>query len=267
MGDGNLAQLTYGTGNTANYSVVSSAQDSIVNIAGYEHRGTDNNITDAIDGVSIALHAEDVGETHTLTVEFDKAAVQKSVQGFVDAYNALATQIGKLRAYDASSKTAGPLLGDALLNGIESQIRRMITEPVSGASSPYNTLTSLGITTTSTGTLQLDSAKLTRALDAGSNTVADVFGSKNGVAARLDSFIASKLASGADIETRNATITTRRKDLDNRKEALEARMLVVQDRYLKQFTALDTLLTQLQSTSSYLTQQLGSLPGAANSSR
>ena len=33
-------------------------------------------------------------------------------------------------------------------------------------------------------------------------------------------------------------------------------MAVLQARYLKQFNALDSLLTQMQSTSSYLTQQL-----------
>jgi flagellar capping protein FliD len=35
----------------------------------------------------------------------------------------------------------------------------------------------------------------------------------------------------------------------------------LQARYTKQFNALDTLLAKLQSTSNYLTQQLGNLPG------
>ena len=38
-------------------------------------------------------------------------------------------------------------------------------------------------------------------------------------------------------------------------------MVVFQARYLKQFNALDSLLTQMQSTSSYLTQQLSNIPG------
>ena len=61
------------------------------------------------------------------------------------------------------------------------------------------------------------------------------------------------------------------KDLDGQlpkltslKEALELRMAAVQARYLKQFTALDSMLTSMQQTSNYLTQQLANLPGAGS---
>jgi flagellar hook-associated protein 2 len=36
-------------------------------------------------------------------------------------------------------------------------------------------------------------------------------------------------------------------------------MAVIQQRYLAQFNALDAALTQMQSTSSYLTQQLAAM--------
>jgi flagellar hook-associated protein 2 len=53
----------------------------------------------------------------------------------------------------------------------------------------------------------------------------------------------------------NATL----KDIQRQRDALDARMSALQDMYRKQFTALDTLIGQLQQTSSFLTQQLGSL--------
>ena len=37
-------------------------------------------------------------------------------------------------------------------------------------------------------------------------------------------------------------------------------MLLIEDRYRKQFTAMDTLLASLTSTSNYLAQQLENLP-------
>ena len=73
--------------------------------------------------------------------------------------------------------------------------------------------------------------------------------------------ITSWLADDGEVAARDATMAARRKDIDKQKQALEARMVVFQARYLKQFNALDSLLTQMQSTSSYLTQQLSNIPG------
>ena len=65
---------------------------------------------------------------------------------------------------------------------------------------------------------------------------------------------------------RSGSITARDKSLQQSQERieddqqrLEAHLEVVQQRYLTQFNALDSLMAQLNSTSSYLTQQLESI--------
>ena len=78
----------------------------------------------------------------------------------------LANQISKLRSYDPATKVAGPMLGDAMLLNIESQMRRLMSASVSGVTGPYTSLASLGITSTTNGTLSVDSAKLQAALTA-----------------------------------------------------------------------------------------------------
>ncbi len=80
-------------------------------------------------------------------------------------------------SYDPNSKTAGPLLGDALLRGIESQIGVDLSNPVAGVEGDYKTLASLGITRQTDGTLKLDDAKLNKALAADRQSVQKVFGS------------------------------------------------------------------------------------------
>jgi flagellar hook-associated protein 2 len=150
------------------------------------------------------------------------------------------------------------MLGDAMLLNIESQMRRLMGASVSGASAPYTTLSSLGITTTTSGTLALDPAKLQAALTASPAAVGAVFGSTNGVAATLYDFLDSHLSTKGDVTSRDAAIAASRKDLTNRKQALDARMATIQARYQKQFSALDMLLTKMQSTSSYLAEQLSS---------
>jgi septal ring factor EnvC (AmiA/AmiB activator) len=49
--------------------------------------------------------------------------------------------------------------------------------------------------------------------------------------------------------------------------AQNARMQLLQTQYTNQFTALNTLLSQLQATSSYLTQALAQLPRPMSTNR
>ena len=98
---------------------------------------------------------------------------------------------------------------------------------------------------------------------ADSTVVGQLFGGENGVAERMHTLVKAKLADGAEISSRNTTLDNTLKQLDKDKQALDVRMAALQARYLKQFSALDTLLSGLQSTSAYLGQQLANLPGAA----
>jgi flagellar hook-associated protein 2 len=241
---------------TNNFTQLSPAQDAIVRVSGFEIHDADNTIADAIDGVALTLKKSAPGTTTNLAVETDAAGIRGRVDAFVNAYNALAGQIAKLQSYNAETKAAGPLLGDAMLRNIESQLRRMISEPVAGVNGVYTTLASLGITSSTKGTLSVDQTKYDAALAAAPTALSQVFASPQGLATRIDGFLKSKLATEGEIAVRDAGITSRRKDLTRQREALDARMVVVQARYSKQFNALDSLLANMQSQSSYLAQQL-----------
>ncbi|MEO8308295.1 MAG: flagellar filament capping protein FliD [Pseudomonadota bacterium] len=255
-GDGGLQQLVYDPPITTAMTSVNAAQDAIVNVSGITVNSASNSVGSAIDGVTLNLLKAVAGTTVSLSVANDNSGVQAKVTSFVSAYNVLANQIAKLRSYDASTKAAGPMLGDAMLLNIESQMRRLMSTSVAGVTGPYTTLSSLGITTTSAGTLTADSTKLQAALTANPAAVSAVFGSTNGIATRLYSFLDSHLSSTGDMTQRNASITASRKALTTQKQALDDRMTIIQARYQKQFTALDALMTQMQSTASYLAKQL-----------
>jgi flagellar hook-associated protein 2 len=261
-GDGGLNQLVYDppatNGNLSALTSIITAQDAIVNISGFPVHSATNTVDKAIDGVTLNLLKQAPGTLVTLTVANDDAAVASKVNGFVSAYNALAKQVATLRSYNADTKASGPMLGDAMLLNIEGQLRRIISSPVTGATPPYTTLANLGITSSLDGTLSVDATKLQTALTTNSASVSSVFGSTNGVATKLSAFIDLHLSSSGDITARNDGIAAQRKDLTKAQEALNARMAVIQARYQKQFNALDSLLTKMQSTSSYLTQQLAS---------
>ncbi|HEU4602422.1 MAG TPA: flagellar filament capping protein FliD [Steroidobacteraceae bacterium] len=262
-GDGGLAKLTYdAAGDTSNYTERSPAQDSEIKIAGYVHHSAKNVVTDAIDGVTLTLLKESDPDADPVKLNVDAnidAAIAR-IQNFVSQYNALATTVSGLQSYDASTQKAGPLLGDALLRSIDSDLKAGLVKPVEGTSGAYTTLASLGITTKKDGTLELDATKLRTALTSDFDGVGQVFGSENGIAARLDKLIAPRLASTGDIALRNKSLDDRSKALTKDLDTLNDRMTALQQRYMKQFSALDSLLSQMQTTSSYLSQQLANLP-------
>ncbi len=245
-----------------------AAQDAIAHVSGYEIRSSNNTLTNAIDGVTLTLKkVTPEGETISFAVQRDDAAIQKKAESFVSAYNALAQQVASLGRYDAATKTAGPMLGDSMLRNLDTQLRRMLSEPVAGTTGAYRTLTSLGIEVTVTGTLQLDANKFKAALAADPDAVNRVFSSESGLAVRMSQYLDERLSASGEFATRNDRISSERRRLDQQREALEARMVVVQQRYLKQFTAMDALLAQMQNTSGYLSQQLEGLQKLATGSR
>jgi flagellar hook-associated protein 2 len=81
-----------------------------------------------------------------------------------------------------------------------------------------------------------------------------------GAATSMQEMIASFTESDGLIDARTDGLNARIEDIGDQRIRLDDRMLAVEARLMKQFTALDTLLGQLQSTSNYLAQQLANIP-------
>ncbi|AMN46588.1 flagellar hook-associated protein 2 FliD [Steroidobacter denitrificans] len=260
-GDGGLAPLEYSDSSPGGYALVKAAQDAIVNIANAQTTSADNTIANAIDGVTLTLKqpTSEEGGPVTLTIDYDQTAVTARIKSFVNAYNALVSQVTTLRSYDTATATAGPMLGDSLLNSIEAELRRSLSAVVPGQAPEFATLAAVGITTQANGTLGVDEAKLQKALSGNFEAVGKLFGSQDGIGARLFAQVDTRLKSDGALETRGKNLVDQQRAITRRKEDLDARMLVIQQAYLRQFTRLDILLSQLQVTSSYLSQQIESL--------
>jgi flagellar hook-associated protein 2 len=260
-GDGGLSALEYTNANQANYSQLRPAQDSRVLVSGlYEATSSTNVIEGVIEGVSLNLVSAAPATTISIDVAFDKGAAKEKVNAFVAAYNTLRGMMTRLGGYDAASKTGGPMLGDALLSSIDSEIRRTLSTPVDAADPAVQTLADIGVTTQKDGTLKVDGAKLDSALANNFDGVARLFGTEDtGVAARLYDQISARLADGAGIDVRNESLQAEQRSLQKKADDINARMQIVQQTYLKQFTRLDTLLSSLSSTSAYLSQQIDAL--------
>lgn len=80
-----------------------------------------------------------------------------------------------------------------------------------------------------------------------------------GYAAQLDTLITSFIDTKGAIAARTDGINASIKSLDNRRQEMQRRLVDVEARIRAQFTALDTLVAKMNTTSQFLTQQLAKL--------
>ena len=81
-----------------------------------------------------------------------------------------------------------------------------------------------------------------------------------GYATSLSNAITGILSNSGQIASATNGINADITDIKNQITAMNAHLAMVQQNYMSQFTALDVLMGTMQSTSSYLTQQLANLP-------
>jgi len=258
-GNGGLAVLTFDAGQplSGGLSQVTAAADAVIRVDGFEHRSAGNTVSGVIDGLALTLRQADPGVTHSLTVADDTSTAASRIREFVSRYNAAAQVMRDLRKYDAATGAAGPLIGDPFLRGLESQLRRDVTDVLAGdTGTGYGSLARLGITTDANGLLQINDSRLTAALSGGFDAVAALFGGEAGVAARAYARVDAALASGGSLTARTEALTREMSSIGRDREALDRRMETIESRYQQQFNALDVLLAQLQTSSDYLSQQL-----------
>lgn len=236
--------------------------------------------------------------TATIGVSKDIDKTVANVKAFVDTYNTLLdavnTTVNEKRYKDYAPLTtdqktnmsadeikkweeyakSGMLRNDPTLTNLVSSMRSAFSDRVSGISSKYNNAAAIGITTGSyleNGKLYVDEAKLKKALEEDPDAVTNIFGStgdtasQKGVANRLYDTLktamdkiddtAGVLKGSADTQSTMAKEIT---DYTTRMTNLTSRLNDLENRYYKQFTAMETALNKLNSQASWLQQSGGS---------
>ncbi len=175
-----LSQLAYdpagSAGSGKNLTQTASALNATLTMDGISISKASNVVTDVVSGVTLTLLKVSAASTPTtLTVSRDTGAVQSSVEAFVKAYNDLRKTVTDLTAYNAETKQASVLQGDAAARSVLTQVRRTLSTALAGLNGAYTDLSQVGVSFKSDGTLSLDSTKLQSALSSNFNDVAGVF--------------------------------------------------------------------------------------------
>jgi flagellar hook-associated protein 2 len=237
-----------------------AASNAAFSINGIAGTSSSNSVTGALDGVTLELLKKTtVGSPTTLTVTKDSTTqLNAALTSFVKAYNESAGVMKNLGFYDPSTKQAGALQGNSTLRGVQNEMRSLL-QTRAGGTAANQTLSDLGVAIQKDGTLKLDSTKLNKAIEADFSGVSDLV-SKVGTA--YNNSITNITSSSGSISSASESTSRLISDLNKRSTALQARLVNVEDRYRKQFTSLDSIVTSLKNTSTYLAGQLANLPGS-----
>lgn len=240
---------------------VQPAEDATLTIDGIAIRRSSNTITDAIDGVTLSLTNETAAAAN-LAVAPDKSGARAAINTFVKAYNDLNKVIKDLTAFNTETRQASTLTGDSTTRSIQGQLRGLIGGALTGLG-VTSRLSDIGISFKADGTLAVDSTKLDAALNDPARGLAPFFAgtdSVQGFAKAISDTLDGFLSSNGLIAGRTDGINASVKAIGKQREAITLRLELVEKRYRAQFTALDSMIASMTQTSSYLTQQLASLP-------
>mgnify|MGYP002621916892 CR=1 FL=1 len=211
---------------TAGEETKRSGENGSVKIDGVRYDIDSNKTT--VNGVSYNFVNETDGKNVAVSVTQDTAAIVEKVKSFVSDYNALMTKLYKwydekpnsdykpltstqkenmkeeqIEKWEEKAK-AGLLYHDNTLGKIITELRSAVSEKVDGISGKYNTVFSVGVSTTGLkGQLTLDEDKLNAALAEDPDAVYNIF-------AKLDSGETQYLreVNGKQIWTTNNSIGT-----------------------------------------------------------
>jgi flagellar hook-associated protein 2 len=247
-----------GGANAALASVQSSTTgvNANVSINGIATTSASNTLTNVLSGVTLDISGAAANSTQTLTVSADTSASANAIQSFVTAYNSYVTTAGKLSSYDSSTSTAGPLLGDSMTNGITNGLASLISAGVKSGTTTYS-LASIGLNLQPDGTLSVDSTALQTALTSNPTAVNAIFNSATGIGAKLDTFMSSYIQTSGIIDQRTQALNQDLSNLKDQATQLTDYSNQLTAQYTAQFSALNTLMAQMQNNTNYLTQLFG----------
>ena len=263
------AALKLAPGTTNAQTIGASAQ---VTVDGRTITSATNAVSNAIDGVTLNLMSQSsLGQTTTLTVGVNQAAISSAISEFMTSFNNLGDTLEQLTQSTPGSAggtagVSGPLSSDPQVRALFLQLRSTILA-VSGTGT-FNSLGSIGINTGTVGSipgstdrLQLDATKLTLALNQDAGRVAAILDGPTGPMQAL----ITRLKNTQDPANPHAFIQAHTAGLTSEISATQRQELNRQtmiDNYQKmleaQYASMEATLALLQAQSNQISAQIGS---------
>jgi flagellar hook-associated protein 2 len=271
MGTDNSFTATSDSGDTSFGTRLSTAADASLTVNGMSISRPTNSISDVISGVTLDLSAV-MASSQTFTVQKDTAKAKSAIENLVSVYNDVNTILKNLdTGGETGDELGGSLSGDATFRSIVRDVKSMVTSISSTPSGDLNYFADIGVSFQRDGSLSINETKLNSVLsgsfedfvtlitaDTENQTQYGDF--SRGLAGDASNTIFDMLTTGGTIDTAISNAQTYVAGYEEDLEDLELRMEQVYDRYLTQFTAMQSFVDQMNNTREYLEQQMKALP-------
>lgn len=245
-----------------------SAANAVAEINGISVNSASNTLTDVVDGLTLTLMQQTTSATD-VTVASDSASLKAKITEFVTAYNELSNYMRTQSAYNADTQTKGVLQGDFSISSLAGQLRNVLNQ-ASTASSTWSRLSEVGITMGKDGTLATDATRLDNALKnptelkkllaTDGDEAAD-----SGFIRRYKELADAALSTQGTFFSRNASLQEQLRLNTSRQDDMQRRLDQIESRLRKQYTALDTTMSNLSGLSNYVTQQIAQMSKSSDS--
>ncbi|WP_342542742.1 flagellar filament capping protein FliD [Paenisporosarcina sp. FSL H8-0542] len=275
------------TGTAVGGGFMSSATNGEVKFDGITVNNLTSNKT-TINGLTINLLQKG---TSTITVQSDTAKPLEMIKNLVEKYNETISEIEKklvekrypdfkplsdeqrkgmsekeVELWEEKAKS-GLLRNDPILKNALQELRSAFMNPITEiANGNINMLTQIGINTgkyTEGGKLFIDEDKLKEALSNKPDEVMELFtNSANGIGHRVYqelNDVVKRLSERAGSTTSavdNSTMSKKITQMNQEISKWNDRLKIVENRYWKQFTAMEKALSQMNSQSSWMQQNM-----------
>lgn len=247
-----LSRLVFGS------TMTTQGADAKATVNGIAVTSATNTFATSVSGVTFnALQVTTAPVT--VTVSQDKAAIRKSVDEFVTAYNAVNKYLSEATKYDAATKTAGLFQGDSTALGLQNALRGVLQSATAG--SAFQRLADIGITQQRGGDLLVDSTKFTASLDkledvkklfinSGTNPLTD------GVAVKFKALTKGLLATGGFFSSKDAALNRSLERNSDDQDRLNEKVARIEAQLNRRYSALDVQLSSLNALNAYVAQQV-----------
>ena len=256
--DATATNATQSNGTSTGMFMGQSGLNANLTVNGVVLTSASNTMNNVTPGVSLQLSQVTTAPV-TVTVANDLATTQKNIQSFVDAYNAINQTLSDATKYDASTKIAGPMQGDATTVGLMNALRSMM-----GSTSVGSTLTHLsdaGLERQKDGSLLINQTKLTTAMQDLDN-LKNLFTTNNsdattsGFGVKVRDFAHAMVTFDGRVTNKSAALKKAITSNSSDQDRVNQRATVVEAQLNKQYSALDAQMAKMTSLNSFVTAQL-----------
>ncbi len=251
---------------TLSFSSVQSATDAQLNVNGIDFTRSSNVIDDVITGVTLSLNTVTNGAAN-LSINQDDSQSRANIVDFVTIYNEAQRQLKEL----SNSSIGGELAGDSIFRSLTSSLRSLVLGTSSSASGNISNLSDMGISVSRTGELDVDDTKLDNALANNFADVVTMFSANTdnqsasstdvaGLAGDITNLIANATAADSYLESQQDTLADANSRRQEELSDLADRMERVEERYNRQFLAMQQIIDQMNSTRESMESSFENLP-------